>query len=48
MVEVIGAASKRVLEMQKVAPAPFEITTSWMNIKPRGVGHLLHRHQTTI
>ena len=45
MVEVIGAASKRVLEMLKVAPAPFEITGSWMNIKPRGVGHPLHSHQ---
>jgi len=45
MVEVIGAASKRVLEMLKVAPAPFEITGCWMNIKPRGVGHPLHSHQ---
>ncbi len=45
MVEVIGAASKRVLEMLKVAPAPFGITGSWMNIKPRGVGHPLHSHQ---
>ena len=45
MVEIIGAASKRVLEMLKVAPAPFEITGSWMNIKPRGVGHPLHSHQ---
>ncbi|MEP4380857.1 MAG: 2OG-Fe(II) oxygenase family protein [Alphaproteobacteria bacterium] len=45
MVEVIGESSKRVLEMLKVAPAPFEITGCWMNIKPRGIGHPLHSHQ---
>lgn len=45
MTEMIGAASKRVLEMLKVAPTPYEITGCWLNIKPRGTGHPLHSHQ---
>jgi hypothetical protein len=45
MIEVIGASSRRALEMLKVALAPFEITGCWMNIKPRGIGHPLHSHQ---
>lgn len=45
MTAIIGEASKRVLEMLKVAPTPYEITGCWMNIKPRGTNHPLHSHQ---
>lgn len=44
MVDIINTASRQVLDMLKVAPAPFEITGCWMNIKPRGSGHTLHGH----
>ena len=44
MFEIINMASRQVLDMLKVAPTPFEITGCWMNIKPRGSGHVLHGH----
>jgi uncharacterized protein (TIGR02466 family) len=44
MKDIILGASERVLGMLKVAPAPYEITGCWMNIKPRGSGHTLHSH----
>lgn len=42
--EIIMAASERVLDLLKVAPAPYEITGCWMNIKPQDNGHALHNH----
>jgi uncharacterized protein (TIGR02466 family) len=45
MSEVMVAATERVLEVLKVEPVPFEITGSWMNIKPGGADHPIHTHQ---
>ena len=44
MTEIIAAGTQKVLEFLKVEPTPTEITGCWMNIKPRGAGHILHGH----